>query len=142
MQARSARQAAREADDRKRDAETKDRVRAFRIREIEEARANLAKVLDFHELQASGRTEEAAAIDKQFWSPRDKPDRRVMNLSLLGDDGLVQAFLEMRRDLAVGAGVSDVPRIQNMRVLVMALLDAQERAALADEPPLVIRPNR
>jgi len=33
----------------RRAAETKDRVRAFRIREIEETRTALARVLDFHE---------------------------------------------------------------------------------------------
>lgn len=66
-----------------------DRIRTFRVREIEEARSSLARVLDWLELSASGRTEEAAAFDRQFWSPQEKPGRRVMNLSLLGDDGMV-----------------------------------------------------
>jgi hypothetical protein len=98
-------------------------------------------VLDWHELAASGRTEEAAALDKQFWSPQQNPGRRVMNLSLLGDKRLVESFLQMRRDLDArsGGSVEDVARIQNMRVLVMALLDGQERAALADQPPIGIR---
>lgn len=48
----------------------------------------------------------------------------------------------MKRDLDERSGgtVADVARIQNMRVLVMALLDVQERAALADEPAFSIRP--
>jgi len=65
-----------------------------------------------------------------------------MNLSLLGDDALVKAFLGMKvaLDLRGGGTIEDLPQIQNMRVLVIALLDAQEGAALADEPPIAVNP--
>jgi hypothetical protein len=146
LQARSTRDAARETDGRKRDAEAKDRIRAFRVRAIDETRSSLGAILDWYELCARGRTEEAEALDKQFWSPEWKLRGRVMNLSLLGDDGLTRTFLEMRRDFDTRVAGSapwtpgDVERLQNMRVLVMGLLDVQERAALADEPPFAVRP--
>lgn len=142
VQARSARVAAQEADDRKRDVEVSDRIRAFRLRAIEEAREGLARELDFDELRASGRTEEAAALDKHSWAPREKPGIRVMNLSLLGDRKLLDVYLDQRRDLEsrMGGTLADVPRIQNMRVLVMGLLAVQERAALADEATFSVDP--
>lgn len=144
LQATAARTTAREADKRRQGAETADRVRAFRVRSIEETRASLGTVLDWHELTSSGRRVEADALDKQFWSPKEKPGTRVMNLSLLGDVKLTQEFFEMRRRLTTHTGVSveDVAEIQNMRVLVMGLLSVQERLALADEPPFSVHPTQ
>jgi hypothetical protein len=141
LQAQAARTTAREADDRRREAETKDRVRAYTVRAIEETRASLTATLDFHELTAMGETEAAAALSKHRWSPKATPDTRVVNLSLVGDDALVEAFLEMQRRLAshTAPSADDLAEIQNMRALLIAMLAAQERAALEDRP-LIRRP--
>lgn len=119
VQARSTRQAARETDERRRAAEAKDRLRTFRVEQIRETRSQIGKQLDFLELAASGRLEDAQARDRAFWA---EPSSRVMNLSLLGDSGLIQKYVELKSELDGRAGgpIEDVPRIQNMHVLVMA----------------------
>ena len=131
----STRTAARESDERQEARATRDRLRGFRVEQIKETSAYLARQFQVLSLLANGQSAEAAALEQR---PIPGATSGIVNMSVLEDDDALRMFFELKGNLvARGSATADErARLVNLQVIMLGQLKLQEQQALADKPPI------